>query len=78
MKRIAADQNDGLIAGRQFAGERLHRLDAPGRKDNVIAVFGGFTRQIGADSAGSSGYQGNRTSHIEGPLFSHSTAIEKV
>jgi len=52
--------NDGAraAAGFQFVGQRPHRFDAAGAKDQVVAVLGKLPRQACADAAGCAGNEG--------------------
>jgi hypothetical protein len=44
--------------GLEFLGQGPHRLDAPSGKDEIVTVPRQFARKIGADAAGSAGYEG--------------------
>ncbi len=67
--------NDGAIGAEslQFIGQNPHRLEAPGGQNQVVTVFGQFTRQIGADAAGGAGDEGEGAS-----IAFHDSGSERI
>ena len=58
LAKVGGDDGAPGADGLEFLGQRPHRLDAPGGKNEIVTVPRQFAREIGADAAGGAGDEG--------------------
>ena len=61
LAEVGGNHGDLGARGMKLRGQRLHRLAAARHQHQIVAVLGGFARQLGADAARRAGDERNGT-----------------